>query len=57
MNANTRFVAKSFDQEEELDYFDTFTPTLCTSSIRLVVAVTLENDVDLRNFDTEQWFV
>ena len=57
VKAKARLVAKGFSQQEGVDYFDTFAPTPSTSSIRLVVAVAVENDLDLNHFDAEQAFV
>ena len=57
VKAKARLVAKGFNQQEGVDYFDTFAPTPSTSSIRLVVAVAVENDLNLNHFDAEQAFV
>ena len=57
VKAKARLVAKGFSQREGIDYFETFAPTPAPSSIRLVVAVSLENDLDLFHFDAEQAFV
>ena len=57
VKAKARLVAKGFSQQEGVDYFDTFAPTPSTSSIRFVVAVAIENDLNLNHFDAEQPFV
>ena len=50
-------VARGCSQIQGVDYFDTFAPTPSTSSIRLLVCVALERDLDLYHFDAEQAFV
>ena len=57
VKAKARLVAKGFSQVQGIDYFDTFAPTPSTSSIRLLVCVALERDLDLYHFDADQAFV
>ena len=57
VKAKARLVAKGFSQREGVDYLETFAPTPIASSMRLVVAVSLEHDLDLFHFDIEQAFV
>lgn len=52
-----RMVAKGFSQIPGVDFDGTYAPTPAASSIRLLVATSLENDLDLFHLDAEQAFV
>ena len=55
--AKARLVAKGFAQREGVDYFETCSPTLSSSSIRLLASVACSLDLDLWHLDAEQAFV
>ena len=57
VKVKARLVARVFSQTEGVDYFQNFSPTPTASTIRLVAAAALENDLDLFHFDAEQAFV
>ena len=57
VKAKARLVARGFSQIQGVDYFDTFAPTPSTSSIRLLVCVAPERDLEPYHFDAEQAFV
>lgn len=57
VKAKFRLVAEGSRHEESIDGLNTFAPTPCTCSIRLVVTVTLENGLDLNHIHAEQAFV
>ena len=55
--AKATLVARGFSQTEGVDYFQKFSPTPAASTIRLIAAAALENDLDLFHFNAEQAFV
>lgn len=55
--ARARVVEESFSQQEGIDYFDIFAPTLSTALFHLVAILVLENDHSLSPFGIEQTFV
>ena len=57
VRAKVRFVAKGYSQVEGVDYFDTFAPIVSTTSIRLVAAMTLKIEWNLRHLDVDQAFI
>lgn len=58
MKATTRLlVVICFSQKKCEDFFDTFLPSPSTVSIMLIAAVSLESNLDLFHFDTEQTFL
>lgn len=52
-----RLGAKGYSQKEGIDTLDTFTPTPSAVSIRLLVSVACELNLDLCHFDAEQAFI
>ena len=55
--AKARLVARGFGQQLGVDYFNTFSPTPTVSSIKVALAIALQNDWSLYNFDVKQAFV
>ena len=55
--AKARFVARDFGQKLGVDYFNTFAPTPTVSSIKVAVAIAVQNDWPLYHFDAKQAFV
>ena len=50
-------VAKGFSQKLGIDYDETFAPTPHASSIRLLLATAVQEDLDILHFDAEQAFI
>ena len=55
--AKARLVARCSEQHLSVDYFKTFTPTPTVSSIKVALAIAVQNDWLLCHFDTKQAFV
>ena len=55
--AKARLVAPSYNQVEEVYYFEIFSPTASTTSIRLIAAMACKLDCDLRHLDVDQAFI
>ena len=55
--AKVRLVARGFGQQLGVDYFNTFAPTPTVSSIKVALAIAVQNDWPLYHFDVKQAFV
>ena len=55
--AKARLVACGFGQQLGVDYFNMFTPTPTVSSIKVALAIAVQNDWPLYHFDAKQAFV
>ena len=44
---------RGFKQREGIDFAETFAPTVSSSCVRLLSALTCELDLDVRHFDVE----
>ena len=55
--AKARLVAHGFGQQLGVDYFNTFAPTPTASSIKVALAIAMQNDWPLYHFDVKQAFV
>ena len=55
--AETRLVARGFGQQLGVDYFNTFALTPIVSSIKVALAIAVQNDWPLYHFDVKQAFV
>ena len=55
--AKARLVARGFEQQLGVDYFNTFAPTPTVSSIKVALAIVEQNDWLLYHFDVKQAFV
>ena len=55
--AKARLVARGFGQQLDVDYFNTFAPTPTVSSIKVALAIAVQNDWPLYHFDVKQAFV
>ena len=54
--ANARLVARGFGQQLGVDYFNTLAPTPTVSSIKVALAIAVQNDWPLYHFDVKQAF-
>ena len=52
--AKARLVACGFGQQLGVDYFNMFTPTPTVSSIKVALAIAVQNDWPLYHFDVKQ---
>ena len=55
--AKARLVAHGFGQQLGVDYFNMFSPTPTVSSIKVALAIAMQNDWPLYHFDVKQAFV
>ena len=55
--AKARLVERGFGQRSGVDYFNTFAPTLTVASIKVTLAIAVQNDWPLYYFDVKQAFV
>ena len=46
-----RYVAKGFSQRKEIDYFETFSPTARITSIRLLLQISIEDNLIIHQLD------
>ena len=52
-----RFVAKGYSQVEGIDYNETFSPTARMNSIRLIVQISVEKNLELHQMDVKTAFL
>ena len=52
-----RLVAKGFTQQFGLDYFDTFSPTVSFSTLRLLFQLAVQYDFDIQQTDVDSAFL
>jgi histone deacetylase 1/2 len=52
-----RLVAKGFHQRPDVDYYDTFSPVIKPTIIRLVLNITISSEWTLRQFDVNNAFL
>jgi hypothetical protein len=52
-----RLVAKGFDQHNGVDYQETFSPVIKPSTIRIIVALTIYFDWEIRQLDVSNAFL
>ena len=51
--AKARLVARGFGQQLDVDYVNTFTPTPTVSSIKVALAIVMQNDWPVYHFDVK----
>ena len=52
-----RLVARGFSQVHTVDFLETYAPTPAASSVKLLVAIAVKNDWELRQLDVKQAFI
>ena len=52
-----RLVARGFSQVHTVGFLDTYAPTPAASSVKLLVAIAVKNDWELRQLDVKQAFI
>ena len=52
-----RLVARGFSQLHTVDFLETYAPTPAASSVKLLGAITVKNDSELRQLDVKQAFI
>ncbi|KAB2610477.1 DNA polymerase zeta catalytic subunit-like [Pyrus ussuriensis x Pyrus communis] len=52
-----RLVAKGYRQKEGLDYFDTYSPVSCITSIRILIAIAVVYNFDIHQMDVKTTFL
>ena len=52
-----RLVARGFSQVHTVDFLETYAPTPAASSVKLLVAIAVKNDWELRPLDVKQAFI
>ena len=52
-----RLVARGFSQVHTVDFLETYVPTPAASSVKLLVAIAVKNDWDLRQLVVKQAFI
>ena len=59
VKAKSRLMARGFKQREEVEFSETFAPTVSSSCVLLLLsAIACENDLDLCHFDVNQaWWI
>ena len=57
MKPKARLVARGFSQVHIVDFLETYTPTPAASSVKLLVAIAVKNDWELRQLDVKQAFI
>lgn len=52
-----RLVAQGFRQQEGVDYFETFSPVLRAESLRFLISVAAQNNLEIHNLDVKNAFL
>lgn len=52
-----RLVTKGFDQEEELDYLETFSPVVRTATIQIVLNIAISKEWSIKKHDVTNAFL
>ena len=54
MKPKARLVARGFSQAHNVNFLQTYAPTPAASSVKLLVAIAVKNDWELRQLDVKQ---
>ena len=57
VKSKARLVARGFSQMHTADFLETYAPTPAASSVKLLVAIAVKNDWQLRQLDVKQAFI
>ena len=57
MKPKARLVARGFSQAHTVDFLETYAPTPTASSVKLLVAIAVKHDWELRQLDVKQAFI
>ena len=52
-----RLVAKGYRQKKEFDYFDTYSPVVRITSIRMLIAIAVLHNLDMDQMDAKTAFL
>lgn len=52
-----KIVVKCFEQQEEMNYFDTCSPISRTNSIRILIAITIINKLEISQINAKITFL
>ena len=53
----TRLVVKGYRQKEGLDYFDTYSPVIRITSIRILITITALYNLEIHQMDVKMVFL
>ena len=52
-----RFVAKGFTQQKDIDYDETFSPTACLTSIRVLLQIAIDRKYEIHQLDVKSAYL
>ena len=57
MKPKARLVGRGFSRVHTVDFLETYAPTPAASSVKLLVAIAVKNDWEVRQLDVKQAFI